>query len=63
MLKIKRDINQQDWKIIDLHFWMIFNHLKLRIASARDNFKLVKIRTLTTTVAFNHHLLLKVSEI
>ena len=32
MLKIKRDINQQDFKIVDLHFvnfFIIFTHLKL----------------------------------
>ena len=49
MLKIKRDINQQDLKIGDLYFVNIllisFNYLKLWIASARHNFKWVKIPT------------------
>ena len=46
MLKIKRDINQQDLKIGDLRFvqiWIIFTHLKLWIASAGYNFKWMKI--------------------
>ena len=46
-LKKKCDINQQDLKRIDRHFfqiWIIFTHLKLWIASARHNFKWVKIQ-------------------
>ena len=47
MLKIKCDINLQDFKTVDLHCfqkWIIFIHLKLWIASARHNFKWVKIQ-------------------
>ena len=47
MLKIKRYVNQQDLKIVDLHFFqivIIFTHVKLRIASARHNFKWVEIQ-------------------
>ena len=47
MLKIKRDITQQDLKIVYLHidkYEYIFTHLKLWIASARHNFKWVKIQ-------------------
>ena len=46
ILKIKRDINEQVPKIIvnlDFQIWRIFTHLKLWIASARHNFKWVKI--------------------
>ena len=47
MLKIKCDINQQDLKKSWPSFfqiWIIFTHLKLWIASARHNFKWVKIQ-------------------
>ena len=40
MLKIKHDINQQDFKIVHLHH---FPHLELWIASAGHKFKWVKI--------------------
>ena len=46
MLKIKRDVNQQEFKNSWLPFcqiWIIFTHLKLWIASARHNFKCVNI--------------------
>ena len=46
-LKIKCDINQQDLKIIDLQFVkseFLSTHLKLWIASARHNFKWVRIQ-------------------
>ena len=47
ILKIKCDINQQDLKIVHVHFVkseIISTHLKLWIASARHNFKWVKIQ-------------------
>ena len=44
MLKPECDINQHDLKRVDLHqICLIFTHLKLWIASARHNFKWVKI--------------------
>ena len=48
MLKIKRDTKQQYLEIVELHLvkyiWIISTHLKLWIASARHNFKWVKIQ-------------------
>ena len=41
MLKLKREINQPDFVIVDSPFgqiWLILIHLKLWIASARHNF-------------------------
>ena len=45
MAKTKRDINQQDFKIVDLYFsnLIICIHLKLWIASARQNFNTVQV--------------------
>ena len=46
MVNIKRAINQQDLWIVDLHFAKyeyISQKLKFRIASARHNFKWMKI--------------------
>ena len=36
MLKIKRDINQSDFKIVDLHFVKSEYHFKWWVASARQ---------------------------
>ena len=42
MLKVKRDISQQDLKIVGLSNLNVFNYLKMWIVSARHDFKWAK---------------------